>query len=270
MTLIEAVILGIVEGITEYLPISSTGHMILASYFMGIQDDSFTKLFEVCIQLGAILSVVALYWKRFVDFKSWQFYVKLFVAVVPALILGFLFNDAIDSLLESPLTVSITLMLGGVVLLFIDKLFQQPTITEEPKVTTKNALMIGLWQCISMIPGVSRSAATIIGGMQQKMTRSLAAEFSFFLAVPTMAAATGYSLILKKYEVAGATMKGYELLLQNKENLISFGVGTVVSFVVAMIAIKSFITYLQKHGFKMFGIYRIIAGLLMLLILGLK
>ena len=130
--------------------------------------------------------------------------------------------------------------------------------------------MIGLWQCISMIPGVSRSAATIIGGMQQKMTRSLAAEFSFFLAVPTMAAATGYSLILKKYDVAGATMKGYELLLQNKENLISFGVGTVVSFVVAMIAIKSFITYLQKHGFKMFGIYRIIAGLLMLLVLGLK
>jgi undecaprenyl-diphosphatase len=272
MTIFEAVILGIVEGITEFLPVSSTGHMILASSFMGIQDDAYTKLFEICIQLGAILSVVVLYWKRFfADLSSkWNFYLKLLIAVIPALVLGFLFNDAIEALLESPLTVSITLILGGIVLLFIDKAFKNPTITDEPQIRPKNALIIGLWQCISMIPGVSRSAATIIGGMQQKLTRSLAAEFSFFLAVPTMAAATGYSLILKKWSVNGVETKGYELLLHNKENLLTFGIGTLVSFVVAMIAIKSFITFLQKHGFRVFGIYRIIAGLIMLFVLGIK
>lgn len=270
MTTLESVILGVVEGITEYLPVSSTGHMILASYFMGIQEDAYTKLFEICIQLGAILSVVFLYWKKFFDFSKWQFYVKLIIAVIPALVLGFLFNDAIEGLLESPLTVSITLILGGVVLLFIDKAFRTHPIEEEKDIKPKNALIIGLWQCISMIPGVSRSAATIIGGMQQKLTRSLAAEFSFFLAVPTMAAATGYSLILKKWTVNGTEMKGYELMTQNKENLLTFGIGTVVAFVVAMIAIKSFISFLQKHGFRVFGIYRIIAGLIMLFILGLK
>ena len=268
MTILEAVILGIVEGITEFLPVSSTGHMILASYFMGIQEDAYTKLFEICIQLGAILSVVVLYWKKFFDFKSWQFYVKLFIAVIPALLLGFLFNDAIEALLESPLVVSITLILGGIVLLFIDKAFKNPVINEEPEITNKNAFMIGLWQCISMIPGVSRSAATIIGGMQQKLTRNLAAEFSFFLAVPTMAAATGYSLILKKWQVNGVEMKGYELLSQNEGDLITFGIGALVSFIVAMIAIKSFISFLQKHGFRVFGIYRIVAGLIMLMVLG--
>ena len=270
MTIFEAIVLGIVEGITEYLPVSSTGHMILASYFMGIQEDSFTKLFEVCIQLGAILSVVVLYWKRFFDFTKWQFYLKLLVAVIPALILGFLFNDSIEALLESPLTVSISLILGGIVLLYIDKAFRDPQITQEPEITNRNAVMIGLWQCISMIPGVSRSAATIIGGMQQKMTRSLAAEFSFFLAVPTMAAATGYSLVLKKWTVDGAEIRGYQMLTENTDNLISFGVGTAVSFVVAMIAIRTFISFLQKHGFRLFGIYRIIAGLIMLLLIGIR
>ncbi|RYY15884.1 MAG: undecaprenyl-diphosphate phosphatase [Chitinophagaceae bacterium] len=268
MTILEAVILGIIEGITEFLPVSSTGHMILASYFMGIQEDSFTKLFEVCIQLGAILSVVVLYWKRFVDFKSWMFYVKLAIAVAPALVLGFLFNDKIEALLESPLTVSISLILGGIVLLFIDKAFKNQVITEEPQIKPKNALMIGIWQCISMIPGVSRSAASIIGGMQQGLTRSLAAEFSFFLAVPTMAAATGYSLVLKDWVVGGKEIKGYELMMQNEGNLLTFGVGTVVSFIVAMVAIKTFISFLQKHGFRVFGIYRIIAGIIMLLVLG--
>jgi undecaprenyl-diphosphatase len=270
MTIFEAIVLGIVEGITEYLPVSSTGHMILASYFMGIEDDPFTKLFEVCIQLGAIMSVVVLYWKKFFDFKKWQFYLKLFIAVIPALILGFLFNDTIEALLESPLTVAITLILGGIVLLFIDKAFKNPSITEEPQVKPMNALWIGVWQCISMIPGVSRSAATIIGGMQQKLTRSLAAEFSFFLAVPTMAAATGYTLVLKDWEVNGSEIKGYEMLVQNSDNLLTFGIGTVVSFIVAMIAIKGFISFLQKRGFRIFGIYRIIAGLIMLLVLGLK
>lgn len=270
MTTLEAVILGIVEGITEYLPISSTGHMILASYFMGIQEDSFTKLFEVCIQLGAILSVVVLYWKKFFNFSRLNFYIKLIVAVIPALVLGFLFNDVIEALLESPLTVSISLILGGIVLLFIDKAFKNPVVTEEDGITYKKGFWIGVWQCISMIPGVSRSAASIIGGMQQKLTRHVAAEFSFFLAVPTMAAASGYSLILKHWDVNGTEMKGYELLMQNQENLISFAIGTVVSFVVAMIAIKTFISFLQKHGFRVFGIYRIIAGLIMLLVLGMK
>jgi undecaprenyl-diphosphatase len=270
MTTWQSIILGIVEGITEFLPVSSTGHMILAGYFMGIQEDAYTKMFEVCIQLGAILSVVFLYWRKFLDFTKWQFYLKLVVAVIPALVLGFLFNDAIEEMLESPMTVSVTLILGGIVLLFIDKAFKNQSLIEEKEITLKNGLVIGLWQCISMIPGVSRSAASIIGGMQQKLTRSLAAEFSFFLAVPTMAAATGYSLLLKKWNVAGAEMKGYEILTQNKENLMTFGIGTVVSFIVAMIAIKSFITFLQKYGFKAFGIYRIIAGLIMLLVLGLR
>ncbi|RYE24284.1 MAG: undecaprenyl-diphosphate phosphatase [Sphingobacteriales bacterium] len=271
MTTVEAIILGIVEGITEFLPISSTGHMILASSLMGIQEDSFTKLFEICIQLGAILSVVVLYWKKFFNFSKWQFYVKLFVAVVPALVLGFLFNDAIEELLESPMTVSITMILGGVVLLFIDRAFKNPTILEEPQITPMKGFWIGVWQCISMIPGVSRSAASIIGGMQQKLSRNLAAEFSFFLAVPTMAAATGYSLVLKHWKMEGGVeMKGYELLMQNKENLVTFGIGTVVSFVVALVAIKSFISFLQKYGFKMFGIYRVVVGLIVLLVLGLK
>lgn len=272
MNILEAIILGIVEGITEFLPVSSTGHMILVHSLMGTPNDSFTKLFEICVQLGAILSVLVLYWKKFVDFSKWQFYVKLFIAVIPALVLGFLFNDAIEAFMESPVTVAITLVLGGIVLLFIDKVFKNPTVIEEPQISQRSAFVIGLWQCISMIPGVSRSAATIIGGMQQKLTRSLAAEFSFFLAVPTMAAATGYSLVLKdwKSDTGGADMKGYEVLTQNSDNLMIFGIGAVVSFVVAMIAIKGFISFLQKRGFKVFGIYRIIAGILMLVWFGLR
>ncbi|MCB0696439.1 MAG: undecaprenyl-diphosphate phosphatase [Chitinophagaceae bacterium] len=270
MTWLEAIILGIVEGITEYLPVSSTGHMILTSYFMGIQEDTFTKLFEIAVQFGAILSVVVLYWRKFFDLSRLNFYVKLFVAVIPALVLGFLFNDAIEDLLESPLTVSGMLIVGGVVLIFIDRAFKNPTVSEEKDITMKTGFVIGLWQCIAMIPGVSRSAASIIGGMQQKLTRSVAAEFSFFLAVPTMAAATGYSLVLKNWDVNGTEMKGYELMTQNSDNLINFGIGTVISFVVAMIAIKTFIAFLQKNGFKWFGIYRIIAGIIMLFVLGLK
>jgi undecaprenyl-diphosphatase len=265
MTWFQSVILGIVEGITEFLPVSSTGHMILASSLMGIQDDSYTKLFEICVQLGAILSVVILYWRKFFNFRKLDFYLKLIVAVIPALVLGFLFNDAIEELLESPVTVSVCLILGGIVLLFIDRAFKNPTTHTEPDVTIKQSLWIGFWQCISMIPGVSRSAASIIGGMQQKLTRGVAAEFSFFLAVPTMAAATAYSLILKDWNLDGAEVKGYEILASNTDNLVTFGVGTLVSFVVAMVAIKTFISFLQKYGFKVFGIYRIIAGLVMLL-----
>lgn len=268
MNIFEAVVVAIVEGLTEFLPVSSTGHMIIASSLLGIHKEEFTKLFEVAIQLGAILAVVVLYWKKFIDFKSFSFYIKLFIAVIPALLLGFLFSDQIDALLESPLTVAITLLLGGIILVFIDRYFQQPVIREEQQISLPRAFMIGLWQCLAMIPGVSRSAASIIGGMQQKLTRSLAAEFSFFLAVPTMAAATGYSLVLKKWPTpAGGTQKGYELLLGSPDNLVAFIIGNLVAFVVALLAIKFFIGFLQKHGFKWFGYYRIVAGLILLILL---
>jgi undecaprenyl-diphosphatase len=256
MSIFDSIIIAIIEGLTEFLPISSTGHMIIASSFMGIAKDDFTKLFEVAIQLGAIMSVVVIYWKKFFRLNRWNFYIKLIVAVIPALILGFIFSKKIDALLESPLTVSITLLLGGFVLLFIDKLFKEPTVEREEQISLSKAFMIGVWQCLAMIPGTSRSAASIIGGMQQKLNRSLAAEFSFFLAVPTMAAATGYKL-LKAY-------KENPELLKNKENLIALGIGNLVAFVVAIIAIKFFIGFLQKHGFRLFGWYRIIAGIILL------
>ena len=269
MSLFEAIIIAIVEGITEFLPISSTGHMIITSALLGddLHKQEFTKLFEVAIQLGAIMAVVVLYWKKFFDFKSWQFYVKLFVAVLPALAIGFLFSDKIDALLESPLTVAITLLLGGFILLFIDKAFQHSTIEREEDIPYKNAIIIGLWQCIAMIPGVSRSAASIIGGMQQNLTRKLAAEFSFFLAVPTMAAATIYSLVLKDWKENGVEQKGYELIFSNSQNTQAFIIGNVVAFVVAILAIKFFIGFLQKHGFRLFGWYRIIAGIVLLILI---
>lgn len=270
MTVFEAIVVAVVEGLTEFLPISSTGHMIIASSLLGIHHESFTKLFEVAVQLGAIAAVVVLYWKKFVDFRHINFYIKLFVAVIPALLLGFLFSDKIDALLESPLTVAITLLLGGFVLIWIDRAFQRPSITEEKDISFGKAFVIGIWQCLAMIPGVSRSASSIIGGMQQKLTRNLAAEFSFFLAVPTMAAATGYSLVLKKWPAAdGGVQKGYELLM-SKENLVAFIVGNVVAFVVAWLAIRFFIGFLQKHGFRWFGYYRIAAGLILLILLGMK
>lgn len=270
MSIIEAVIIAIVEGLTEYLPVSSTGHMIIASSFMGIEKEEFTKLFEVAIQLGAILAVVVLYWKKFTDpIKTGRlkFYFKLLIGVIPALVLGFLFSDKIDAMLESPTTVAVSLLAGGVILLFIDKAFNRPTIHSEKEITYGKSFMTGLWQCIAMIPGVSRSAASIIGGMQQGLTRSAAAEFSFFLAVPTMAAATLYSLFLKKWNTAGIEQQGYELILQSRENTIAFIVGNIVAFVVAILAIKFFISYLKKYGFKIFGWYRIITGIVLLVLL---
>lgn len=251
MDLIQSIIIAIVEGLTEFLPISSTGHMIIAERFLGVESSDFTKLFTVAIQLGAILAVVVLYFKKFVTFKDWRFYFKLLIAVIPALVIGKLFADKIDELLESPLTVAITMLLGGFVLLFIDNAFKNPAVEEEANITYSKAFLIGVWQCIAMIPGVSRSAASIIGGMQQKLTRKLAAEFSFFLAVPTMAAATGYKLL-----------KGYKTF--TSEHIKLLAVGNIVAFVVAMLAIKFFINYLQKHGFRLFGWYRIIAGALLL------
>lgn len=253
MSIIEAIIIAIVEGLTEFLPISSTGHMIIAEKIMGVEDNDFTKLFTVGIQLGAILAVVVLYWKKFVDFKSWNFYLKLLIAVIPALVLGFIFSDKIDSLLESSLTVAITMIAGGVVLLFIDNVFNAPKIETEEQISFPKAFIIGCWQCIAMIPGVSRSAASIIGGMQQGLTRKLAAEFSFFLAVPTMAAATGYKML-----------KGYKTL--NSEHIKLLAIGNIVAFIVAMLAIKFFIGFLQKHGFKLFGYYRIIGGIILLVL----
>ena len=253
MSYIQAIILAIIEGITEFLPISSTGHMIVASSVMGIAHEPFTKLFTVAIQFGAILSVIILYWKLF--FQTVDFYLKLFVAFIPAVVFGILFNDAIDALLENVVVVGVTLLLGGVLFLFLDKLFNDDGKTDEPPTYT-SALKIGLFHVIAMIPGVSRSAATIIGGLTQKMTRKAAAEFSFFLAVPTMFAATAKK-ILDYYK------EGIELSATQVNVLV---IGNIVAFIVAMIAIKSFIGYLTKHGFKLFGYYRIIVGLLILLL----
>ncbi len=267
MDIFQAILLAIVEGITEFLPISSTGHMIIASSLMGIQADDFTKLFEVSIQLGAILAVVVLYRKKFMEFKNIHFYIKLLIGVLPALILGFIFSDTIDALLESPLTVAISLLLGGIVFLFIDRLFIQPKITTESNISYAHAFIIGIWQTVAMIPGVSRSAASIIGGLQQKLSRDLAAEFSFFLAVPTMAAATLYSLFIKDWAANGFEQKGFEMILHTQQNIIIFLVGNVVAFFIAMLAIKFFIGFLQRHGFKWFGWYRIVVGLILLLLL---
>ncbi len=272
MSLFEAIIIAIVEGLTEFLPVSSTGHMIIASSFLGIHKEEFTKLFEVAIQLGAILAVVVLYWQKFYapivsGISGWTFYAKLIIGVIPALVLGFIFSDNIDALLESPATVAISMLVGGIILLFIDKAFNKPTIESDDQITYGKAFIIGLWQTIAMIPGVSRSAASIIGGMQQKLTRNLAAEFSFFLAVPTMFAATAYSLFVKKWDQTGITRKGYEVIMETRDNTIAFIVGNVVAFVVAIIAIRFFITYLKVYGFKVFGWYRIIAGIILLILL---
>ena len=267
MSLVDAIILAIVEGLTEFLPISSTGHMIVTSYLLGIHKDEFTKLYEVSIQFGAILAVVVLYWRKFFEFRRWQFYVKLFVGVWPALLLGYLFSDKIDALLESPTTVAITMLVGGIVLLFIDRLFKNQTIESDDQITFPKAFLVGCWQVLAMIPGVSRSAASIIGGMQQKFTRNLAAEFSFFLAVPTMLAASCYTIFLKEWDNGYLKRKGYEIIMENSQNLTSFIVGNIVAFVVAMIAIKFFINYLKIYGFRAFGFYRIIAGIILLAII---
>jgi len=263
MTIIQAFLLAIIEGITEYLPISSTGHMIFASSYFGIQNDDFVKLFQVSIQFGAILAVVALYWKKFFDFSKFSFYIKLACAVIPALVLGKLFDDKIEAVLGDPIPIAIVLIVGGIVLLFIDSRFQNPTVAIEEDITIKKAVTIGFWQCLAMMPGTSRSAASIIGGMQQGLTRQAAAEFSFFLAVPTMMAVTLYSVFLKTYETTH--LKGYELLLQSKDNIKLFLIGNVVAFIVAVLAIKFFIGIIKKYGFKPWGYYRIIMGVFLVI-----
>lgn len=253
MDYLEAIIIAIVEGITEFLPISSTGHMIITEKLLGLQNTPFLNVFKVCIQFGAILSVIVLYWKKF--FQTLDFYFKLFVAFLPAAVFGFLLSDQIDKLLGNVWVVAVSLVVGGIVLLFVDNWFKNAK--SEENISYGKAFKIGLFQVISMIPGVSRSAATIIGGMTQKLSRKDAAEFSFFLAVPTMFAASAWQLLKLYKEIKPSEI---DILI----------VGNIVAFVVAMLAIKFFISFLTKNGFRVFGYYRIIVGgiILALLIAG--
>lgn len=255
MSILESIIIAIVEGITEFLPVSSTGHMVIAQSLLGIESSDFVKAFTVNIQFGAILSVIVLYWKRFL--QSFDFYLKLLIAFIPAAIIGFLASDYIDQMLESVFVVALMLVIGGVFMLFVDKWFNKPE--ENQEMDWKRALKIGFFQCIAMIPGVSRSMATIVGGMSTKLTRKNAAEFSFFLAVPTMAAASGYKLLKLFSEPTGISML--------KENILLLIIGNVVAFIVAMAAIKLFIEFLTKYGFKAFGYYRIVVGAILLILL---
>jgi undecaprenyl-diphosphatase len=256
MNLIQTVILAIVEGLTEFLPISSTGHMALVSAFMGIEKSDFTKLFIENIQFGTILSVIVLYWRKFFDFTKLQLYIKLVIAFIPAAILGVLFKKHIDQLIGTPLFIACTMFFGGIVLLFVDNWFKNPQIDSEEKVSNKNALYIGFFQVLAVVlPGLSRSAATIIGGMQQKLTRKAAAEFSFFLAVPTLAGAFAKSLW-------DAYKETPEIL--TKQNIYILAIGNIIGFLVAIVAIKGFISFLTKHGFRFFGYYRIIVGLIII------
>jgi undecaprenyl-diphosphatase len=267
MNIVQTIILAIVEGLTEFLPVSSTGHIIIAQKLAGVEPSEFANLFTVSIQFGAILSVVVLYWKRFIEplkkpvhdssgrekfMLKFDFYLKLLVAFIPAAIFGFIFNDIIDTMLGNVMVVAVSLLVGGVILLFVDNWFRNPS--PDQHISYPKALIIGFFQVISMIPGVSRSAATIIGGLSQKLNRKNAAEFSFFLAVPTMLAATCFKLL-----------KGYSMI--NKEMLHILLIGNVVSFLVAMAAIKFFISFLTRHGFKIFGYYRIVVGLVIIILM---
>ena len=272
MDIFSSIIIAIVEGLTEFLPVSSTGHMIITEKLLGVPADDFVKAFTVIIQFGAILSVVCLYWRRFFRLNhspapegalplrrflhKYDFYWKLLVAFIPAAVIGLAFGDVVDSLLENVVVVAVMLILGGIFMLFCDKIFNHGS--DDTVLTEKRALRIGLFQCIAMIPGVSRSMATIVGGMSQKLTRRAAAEFSFFLAVPTMLAATGYEVL--------------KLFLSDKsavlaDNVTTLIVGNVVAFVVALLAIKFFINFVTKYGFKAFGWYRIIVGSAILIML---
>ena len=268
MSTIEVIIIAIIEGLTEFLPVSSTGHMIITQSLLGVESTDFVKAFTVIIQFGAILSVVCLYWQRFfrlnpgqvTDWRSFihkfDFYWKLLVAFLPAAIIGFLCGDWIDAMLENVWVVATMLVLGGIFMLFVDKLFNHPDESQE--ITEKKALAIGFFQCIAMIPGVSRSMATIVGGMAQRLSRKTAAEFSFFLAVPTMLGATVYKIYKMLKE------GGTELIMNNLDTLI---IGNVVAFIVALLAIKFFIRFVQRYGFQAFGWYRIIVGGIILALL---
>jgi len=259
MNIIQAIIIAIVEGLTEFLPISSTAHMKFTNPLIGVENTPFTDMFEVVIQFAAILSVVVIFYKKFFDFKRTTFYLKLIIAVIPALIVGAILKSHIDAALNNLVFIAWVMVGGGIVLLLVDKLFTRNNISNDEQISIPKAFVIGCFQCFSIVlPGLSRSAATIIGGMQQKLTRTLAAEFSFFLAVPTMFAASVKSF----YDV----YKDHSNVLVS-ENYSILAIGAVVSFIVALIAVKSFISYLQKHGFKAFGIYRIILGTVILILI---
>lgn len=269
MSVFETIIIAIVEGLTEFLPVSSTGHMIIAQNLLGVESTDFVKAFTFIIQFGAILSVLVLYWKRFFQLNrtplpegtpvvkrllhKYDFYWKLFIAFIPAAVFGLLFSDAIDAMLERVEVVAVTLILGGVFMVFCDRIFNKGS--EDTELTEKRAFMVGLFQCISMIPGVSRSMATIVGGMSQRLTRKAAAEFSFFLAVPTMLAATVY----KVYDLVKEG--GMQIITDNLSTLI---IGNAVAFIVALLAIKFFIGFVTKYGFRAFGWYRVVVGALIL------
>lgn len=262
MDLLKAIIIAIIEGLTEYLPISSTAHMGFTAALMGMEESEFLKMFQVSIQFGAILSIVVLYWRKFFDFKNFNFYIKLICAVIPALVLGYLFDDKIEAVLGNQIAISSVLVFGGIILLFVDKWFKNPKITDEKEITIKKAIVIGFWQCLAMMPGTSRSAASIIGGMTQGLNRKAAAEFSFFLAVPTMLAVTVYSIFVKTWgEGTENAQKGYEMILSSSENIQVFLIGNIIAFVVALIAVKTFIAVLTKYGFKFWGWYRILVGI---------
>jgi undecaprenyl-diphosphatase len=259
MSLIQSIVIAIIEGITEFLPISSTAHMKFANPLIGVQANAFTDLYEIVIQLAAILAVVVLYHKQFFDFKKIRFYFKLVIALIPAIIAGILLKKHIDAMLGNLGFIAAIMIVGGIILLFIDQVFTKPVIHSQDAVTNKNAFVIGCYQVLSVLfPGLSRSAATIIGGLQQKLDRRTAAEFSFFLAVPTMLAASVKSF----YDVHKANP---EVFVRN--NMMILTVGSIVAFIVALLAIRFFITYLQRHGFKLFGYYRILAGSLILFLI---
>jgi len=262
MDLLQAVIIAIIEGLTEYLPISSTAHMGFTAALMGMEETEYLKMFQVSIQFGAILSIVVLYWKKFFDFKNLSFYIKLACAVIPALALGYLLDDKIEAVLGNQIAISSVLVLGGIILLFVDKWFKNPVIHDEKQISIKKAVTIGFWQCLAMMPGTSRSAASIIGGMTQGLSRKAAAEFSFFLAVPTMLAVTVYSVFVKTWgQGTENAQKGYEMIFSSQENINVFIVGNLVAFIVALVAVKTFISVLTKYGFKFWGWYRIIIGI---------
>jgi undecaprenyl-diphosphatase len=266
MSIIEALLLALVEGLTEFLPISSTAHLLFAENLLGIKPNDYVKMFTVSIQFGAILAVVVAYWIRFFLETSWSFYKVLAISVIPALVLGKLFDDKIEQVFEKPIIIAVVLILGGVLLLFVDKIFSKESQILDGEVKLSKGVIIGFWQCLAMMPGVSRSAASIIGGLQQGLNRKTAAEFSFFLAVPTMAAVTLYSLVLKDWDYQGETMKGVEMVFSSQQNTMIFLLGNVASFAVAFLAIRMFIQFLQKYGFKVWGIYRIVVGLFLLLV----
>lgn len=255
MNLFHAIILAIIEGLTEFLPISSTGHIIIGSAAMGIASNPFVKVFTVAIQFGAILSVLVLYWRRFT--QSFNFYYKLFIAFLPAVIFGFLLKPVVDEMLGRVEVVGLALIAGGILFLFLDGVFTRRSQieTDFSHITTGTAFKIGLFQVIAMIPGMSRSAATIIGGLTQHLSPKTAAEFSFFLAVPTMFGATCKSLWEYFWHEGGHF---------TREEVMLLAVGNIVAFIVALIAIKAFIQYLTNHGFKIFGYYRIAVGLIIL------